>query len=214
MLKTSEMIVKSHPYGFKSFIITGDRGIGKSSYGLRVVCEVYRKLGYEPIPAWKESLNSCKFHINDVIDFLRESAMSDECKPVLLWDDVGIHASGSKYFLNMKMVDQLKAVLDTIRTAVSGLVMTCPTTQGLLSILKNYDDYKLIINFDKSGGYNRAVTGYKWRTLPSGKRLIKTMYYDSYSCYLPNWVFNSYMKKRRAALKETLDNLDVSLKKN
>ncbi|GAG83897.1 unnamed protein product, partial [marine sediment metagenome] len=157
------------------FIVTGDRGIGKSSYGLRVVYETHRYLNgtldecskEESRIAWNVALDSCKFHIRDVIGFLRESTMADVCKPVMLWDDIGIHASGSKYFLNMKMVDQLKAVLDTIRTAISGLVMTCPTTKGLLSMLNNYDDYKLVINYGNRGGMYREVKAYKWRTLPS-----------------------------------------------
>ncbi len=213
-LMTGEKIVKSHPFGFHSFIVTGDRGIGKSSYGLHNVYEIYRTLGFDSEVSWKKALESCKFSIHDVIIFLRESANQDVCKPCLLWDDVGIHASGTKYFLNMKQVDQLKAVLDTIRTAVSGLIMTCPNTQGLLSILKNYDDYKIVIRYSNRGGYYREAAAYKWRTLPSGKRIINTQYCDYYSCYLPDWVFHEYMKMRKTALTETLDQLDISLNKD
>lgn len=212
-LKTGRKILQAHPYGFKCFILTVDRGIGKSSYGLIVVKEVYQQMGWDSKDAWQEALRCCKFHIKEVISFLRESALADKPKPVLLWDDVGIHASGSKYFLNMKMVDHLKAVLDTIRTAISGLIMTCPTTTGLLSMLNNYDDYKLIIRYSQRGGYYRDVTAYKWNTLPSGKRIIKTQYYDYYNCYIPNNLLNKYIDMRKNALKQSLDMLEESVSK-
>lgn len=212
-LITGNKILKGHPHGFNSFTVVGDRGIGKSTYALIVVYEIFRKLGYEKNQAWNEAINCCKFHIQDVIKFLKISADSDDIKPVIIWDDIAIHASGTKYFLNMRMVDQLKAVLDTIRLAISGLIMTCPSTKGLLSILKVYDDYKLVVRYSKRGGYYREITAYKWNTLPSGKRIIRTQYTDNYNCYIPNWVFDKYMVMRKNATKETLDRLEQSISK-
>lgn len=212
-LITAKKIVKGHPYQFKAFLVVGDRGIGKSTYGLRVAREVFFQMGYSEEAAWEEALNCCKFRIQEVIKFLKESTLSDNPKPLLMWDDIGIHASGSKYFLNMKMVDKLKATLDTIRTAISGLIMTCPTDKGLLGMITSYDDYKLIVNFHSRGGMYRYVTAYKWKTLPSGKRIIQTQYHDVYNCYIPDKYFKRYMDMRKTALKETLDQLDDSMKK-
>ena len=211
-LDTGKMIVKCHPYGFKSFMIVGGRGIGKSTYALIVLYEVFLSLGYSKVDSWNNALDSCKFHISDVIQFLRESTLSDNPYPVLLWDDLGVHASGTKYFLNMKQVDMLKATLDTIRTAISGLIMTCPNPHGLLSVLRHYDDYQIAITYSTKGGHYRNATAYKWRTLPSGKRLISTQYRDQFNCYIPNWVFKQYMKGRRKALITTLDTLGKGMK--
>lgn len=206
-LLTGDLILKEHPYGFKSFIVVGNRGIGKSTYALIVSYEIYRQLGHTKEDAWRQALQSCKFSMSEVVRYLKSSAVSKEPRPVMVWDDLGVHASGTKYFLNMKQVDNLKAMLDTIRTAISGLIMTCPTTHGLLSMLNKYDDYKIVIHKGK-GARQRIAKAYLWSTLPSGKRFISKAYFDNYNCWLPDWVFNQYMKHRKDALLKTLNVLE------
>lgn len=211
-LVTGKLILKAHPYSYKGFLIVGDRGIGKSCYALRVCKEIFCHLGEDSTSAWNSALEHCMFTIPEVIHFLRESAEASEPEVVMIWDDVGVHGNAMQYFNNMKLVNMLKGVLDTVRTAVSGLLMTSPTASNLLSVITNYDDYKLIVRYSPKGGVHRDITGYKWRTLPSGKRIIKKQFRDDCIIKIPDWVFRSYMEKRRFALKDTLAKLEESIK--
>lgn len=209
-LVLSKKILAAHPNGFVGALIVGKRGIGKSTYGLIVLHEIYIKLGYTENQAWREALNRCLFHLKDVIDFLEQSALSDDKEIALLWDDTGIYASGMSYFSNFKMVERLKSVLDVVRSSLSGLIMTTPSQSGILGFLNQYDDYLVTIKYARSG-YDRIATGYIRRTLPSGKRLVYKRYVDYYSCYIPKWVYDLYNQKRKQCYSELLKQLKESV---
>jgi len=204
MLILTKKIIQSYPNGFNSFIITGRRGIGKSAYSLSALHAVYTKRGMSNIAAWDASLNSLKFTIPEIIDYLKTAVDADEKRVCLIWDDTRIFASGMKYHLNMKLIDKLSGMLDYIRTSLCSLIMTCPSTSGLLGVLKSYDDYEVKIHFTHAGGFAREAKGYLWSSLPSGQKRIYHKFTDSYSCRLPNWVYKRYMTKRKDAFKTIL----------
>ena len=206
-LELGKKIHSAYPNGFVGSIIVGDRGIGKSSYSLRVAHEIFRYNGASPNDAWRKALSCLKFSITDVVNFLEKSAFSDEKEIVLIWDDVGVHGGARLYFSDQKVVYRLKAVLDTVRTAVSGIIMTTPTLQGLLGVIKSYDDYLIEIRYTSRGGFYRMATAYRFRTLPSGKRIVKKKFIDGYNCYLPQWVFVEYSKMRKDAMIHNIEKL-------
>jgi hypothetical protein len=196
------------PNGFASYFVCGSRGIGKSAYSLKVLHEVFLRLGYSDDDAWTESLNCIKFSIPDVIKYLQDAVKTDSKKIALLWDDVRVFGGSTQYFINMRLVDKLKGMLDTMRTAVNCVILTCPNTQGLLGILKSYDDYQIAVKYSEKGGWYRRAVGYLWTSLPSGKRLVYKKFEDSFSCYLPNHVFEIYNAQRKKALADILVDLE------
>ena len=169
------------------------------------------KLGFSNNEAWDKSLECLKFSIKDVILYLSEAVDDDVRKLSLIWDDVGIHASGSKYFLNMKLVDQLKGVMDSVRTATVSLILTAPSTAGLLSMLKNYDDFMVKINYSDRGGFYRCGHGYLWNTLPSGQKRVYKKFIDEFSCYLPKKIYDRYVVLRKDALRNVLGKLKETI---
>jgi hypothetical protein len=208
MLILTKKILQSYPNGFNSFLITGRRGIGKSSYSLRSLHDALVEMGMSNIRAWDTALKSLKFTIPEVIAYLKEAVDADEKKVCLIWDDTRIFASGTQYHLNMKLVYKLSGMLDSIRTAVCNLVMTCPSTSGLLGVLKSYDDYLCKIHFSHEGGFARISKGYLWSSLPSGQKRIYLKFVDSFNCRLPNWIYEKYMIQRKNALKDILVDLE------
>lgn len=208
MLVLSKKIIQSYPDGFQSFMVIGRRGIGKSSYSLRALHDALVDMGYDDETSWNMSLDSIKFKISDVCSYLLNAVNSDDKKIALVWDDLRVFASGSQYQLQMKLVNKLIGLLDTVRTAVSILILTCPSPKGLLSVLQSYDDYLIKIRHCERGGYYREATGYLWTTLPSGQRRIYTKFRDSYNCRLPNWVYDEYMVQRKQALRDALVGID------
>lgn len=199
------------PDSFSSFYILGKRGIGKSSYALKVLHEVFMSppLNYLDEPAWSEALNCLQFTIGDVVTYLSKLSNRNEKAVCLLWDDLRVFASGSKYFTDMKLVQRLIGMFDSIRTVTNCVLLTCPSMEGTLSFLRSYDDYMIKIGYGAEGGWNRVASGYLWSTLPSGKKLVYKKFVDNYSCHLPNWVYGKYMVRRRKVLKDALVDLNV-----
>jgi len=212
-LELSKKIYHSYPNGFTGALIIGKRGVGKSSYALRVIHEVYRHAGMTPNEAWEKALSVCLYEIKDVIKFLKKSSREPVPERIMLWDDVGIHCNSGTYFTNMKLAMELKGVLDSIRTGVSGLIMTSPTQSNLLGILKSYDDFLIEIKYTQRGGMYRRAVAYQFVTLPSGKKLVHKRFIDNYNLYLPKWVFDQYQTLRKDALIKGLDRLEKLVEK-
>ena len=201
MLILTKRMLGADPATFFSIMVTGRRSIGKTAYSLHAAQAFFVERGETENTAWRMGLDSLKFSITDVIDFIQDALDREIKKPILIWDDCRVYAAGSQYQLNMKRVAKLAGLMDVIRTCVSNVILTCPSSSGLLGILKSYDDYFAKIHHTKEGGYNREARGYIWSSLPSGKRLIYHKYDDKYSCYLPQWVYDIYMNSRMGAMK-------------
>lgn len=213
MLVLSRKILGAYPTSFFSCLVVGSRGIGKSTYSLWALHDVFISLGTTDNQAWRLALGSLKFSIPEVIDFIQKAIDDDEKRVCLIWDDTRVHGSGSQYRFNMRLVTTLGGMLDSIRTSVSSLIMTAPSNYGLLGILKSYDDYLIKIYHTSEGGFNRLGKGYKWSTLPSGTRRIYPKFKDPYSCYIPVWVYNKYMARRKAALANAVTSLKKEIDK-
>jgi len=200
--------------GFTSAVVEGPRGIGKSSYSMKILFDVYVCMGYDPEEAWKMALDRCLYRLDDIVTFLDKSTRKQTPDVVLCCDDAAVFGSSMTYFTNFKMVHLLQSMMDTIRGSVSGLIMTCPNQGQLLSFLRRYDSYIVRINHVEDGGFQRRAAGYLWRTLPSGLKRIYPSFNDFFSCRLPNDIFEKYQKKRRKYNKENIESLKRALKDN
>lgn len=199
MLILTKRMLQADPKTFFSIMVTGKRSIGKTSYSLIGSKDFFVERGATENDGWRMALDSLKFSIDDVIDFLDDARKKDIKKPILIWDDLRVHASGSQYRLDQKRVARLASLMDFIRTCVSNVIMICPSSSGLLGVFKSYDDYFAKIHYSEKGGYYRVALGYVWSTIPSGKRLVYSKFRDNYSCYLPSWVYSKYMSARKHA---------------
>lgn len=208
----ANVIIKIHPYGFLGAVIEGERGYGKSMYALKIMAQIYYKMNdITEEEAWVRSLDSMIFTMEDVIKLINYNIKNDIISPVLCIDDATVHFCSYKYFTNLYEVILLHGMFDTIRTTVTGLLLTCPSRKLLLAALRNYDDYTIQINKDQSNkgvsGYSRIARGIKWFTIPDGRRKFRKMFEDHYSCYVPNWIYDKYMKKRKYYLESINDDM-------
>ncbi len=185
---------------FSSFTVLGDRDIGKSTYSLKATQGAFMKIGYDYDEAWRLSLECIKFSIPQVVEYLKDALTGDEKKLVLVWDDVRIFAAGSQYFLNLKLYNELIGLLDSIKVAINCLILTCPSVQGILGVLKSYDDFQIKIKPARGIGADyRIAKGYKWDTLPSGQRRIYSKFKDTFYCRVPDPWYSIYYKMRKQA---------------
>ena len=209
-LYLSKRMATAYPNGFCGAIITGQRGIGKSVFALNTVWELYYNIYLEIMQpaeaeqkAWEKALNLCKFTMTEVLDFIEYYANSNQQARCLIWDDAGTHASTMEWWANRESLKRLKAVLDTIRTGVSSLIITTPNESDLTKILRNYDDYIVQIGYTDQGQY-RIAKGYLKRTLPSGTIRIYPKFKNRFPVYLPDWVYDCYKDMRNKVLIEQI----------
>ena len=203
-------ILHKYPNGFIGAIIEGERGYGKSSYAIKVMAQVYKSLyGLSDDDAWNMALDNIIFSMDELAKAITRNIDTDIVTPVWCLDDATVHFSSYKFFTNLYEVIQIHGMFDTIRTAVTGLLLTCPKRDLLLAALRNYDDFKVEIIMND--GWQRIARGYKIKTTPVGQRRIYKNYEDNYSCYLPDDVYQKYMEKRKFYLKETNDALQKIL---
>jgi hypothetical protein len=203
-------ILQLYPSGFIGAIIEGERGYGKSSYAMKVMAQVYKTLeGLTDEDAWERSIDNMIFSMDDLIKVINHNIEHDIVTPTFCLDDATVHFSSYKFFTNLYEVILIHGMFDTIRTACTGLLLTCPKRDLLLAALRNYDDFKIEIY--KNDGWQRIARGYKMKTTPIGQRRTYKNFEDMYSCYLPDWVFEKYMTKRKFYLKQTNDELQKIL---
>lgn len=224
-LTLSKWIIKRHPNGFIGCTIEGERGYGKSAYALKVMKEVYQILyGLSEWEAWNKALGMMKFDLYEIIDLIYNTIQNDniEMIPVFCWDDAGVHACSYRYFTNLREVILLHGLMDTVRSATTGLLLTTPSRHLLLSFLRNYEDYAVKIGITRGDRWSRVAKGYKKYRLPSGAGRIRKMYEDFYSCYIPNDhnnglvpkdIYDQYTKKRNAVLKNVTSEMKDMVEK-
>lgn len=208
----AKRIKQAHPHGFVGAIVEGKRGVGKSSYCIKVMKEVFQTLyDLSETDSWNMALDHILFDMDDVIPFLKQAADSDDMIPVVTWDDAGVHGSNIRWFTNLRQVEMLKALTDTIRTGVTGFLINCPDRSGLLRMLRNYNDF--IVEISKIKDYKRYAKGYNLFKLPSGTVRIYKNFQDEYSCYLPKWVYDKYMIERKKYFQKAVDLMEEMQKK-
>lgn len=196
--------------GFSGSIVTGEKGLGKSVYAIKIAFYVYKTLypNLDDISIYNMVLERTLFTIKDMISALKKATRKDEPIECLIWDDCLVHASSMHYFLQMKEVSELRSIFETIRTGCSSVIMTCTSSAGLLKFLREGDN--LLIEIHKQGGAptDRVARGYFVFRLPSGKRYFYKRYEDYFSCRLPNSIYEAYFTKRKQYLTDAIDSMD------
>lgn len=216
---TVDTILRRHPNGFAGYVIQGERGLGKSMYAYKVMAKTYLKLGKyhsiktgEIIPvetevdAYKASLEYMIFSPKELINLIDYNTQNRNMTPVLCLDDATVHFNSYKFFVDLYEVILLKGMFDTIRTVLTGLLMTCPKRRNLLSFLRDYDDYKIDIKKAAGNPMDRYARCYQFNWYPDDKKYkVIVPYQDKYSCFVPDkrvypdWSpYDKYMEKRES----------------
>jgi len=214
-VSTKKIIGSYNTNGFYSAIIEGKRGIGKSSYALHVLHDVFLTLGYDDDTAWSMALDRCLFTIPEIVSFLK-NAQSQGCREVCFcWDDAGVFGSNLRWFTHIKEVHMLQSLMDTIRSSVNGILITAPSQFSLLKFLRRYDNHIVQVVYDEPRGHwYRIAKGYQKYTLPSGKVLIFHRFNDYYYCRLPKRIYDAYMLKREGYNVVNIDSLEKMMVKS
>jgi len=208
--------------GLYSSIVTGQRGIGKSSYCIQVVYRVLRTLGFEIDDAWQMALDRTFYTIPEIIQFLDKSC-DQEYKDLFIWDDAGVFAGGVRWLTNQQEMVLIESICDTLRDSVYAIFLNVPDIRTLSRRLRSYDDYLVKIYNLKNTDENKQIFNnlndlrearlYKKVVLPSSQIRVYKQYYNTFDIMLPDWVYEKYKEKRHKYTKNNIVHLKKFLEK-
>ncbi len=211
-------ILRKHPNGFVGFTIQGERGCGKSMYAYKAMAKIYMILeGLDECSAYEKSLGHMIFEPMALISLIKKNIKTDYITPVICLDDATVHFNSYKFFTDLYEVILLKGMFDTIRTAVTGLLMTCPKRRNLLCFLRDYDDYKIQIkqapNGDNKKSYEKYARCYQFNYYPDERKFkVIVPFQDHYSVYVPDEYYYPYLAKRKKYLENINDRMEQLIK--
>jgi hypothetical protein len=213
---TVERIVNRYPRSFFGAVIQGERGKGKSMYAYKVMAKVYMITeGLTEAEAYAKALEHFIFEPKDLISLVKKNIKTDYVTPVICLDDATVHFNSYKFFTDLYEVILLKGIFDTIRTAVTGLLFTCPNRRNLLKFLRDYDDHKIsIISYNGFESHDRWARCYQFNWYPDEhKYKVIVPYQDQFSCLVPDEFYKPYLAKRKHYLEAINSKMEDLMKR-
>lgn len=202
--------IRRHPHdnrkqnGFMGGFIFGERGQGKSTYALKVMAKIYQTLeNLSEEEAYLKAINMMIYEPEEFSRILILNKINHVVLPVMCLDDASMHFNNMLHITNPRAYASLMGKTATIRTVVTGLLITAPTRKHVVKFLRDYDDYKGEAFIDVGGesyddqNWNRKIRFYKWNYYPDEvKYRIKIPFQDKYSCYVPDKIYNLYLNRK------------------
>lgn len=221
MMRIAKRIVKAYRnYGFASFIIIGQQGVGKTTYALKNMRDVYAQiLGIDRNKAWELALKYTFFDIADVGSYILTAIESRKRIPAILFDDAGNWIS--KYAWRTEELQALFQLYNMARTVVAGIIFTTPAPNDIALYIREKSFYYVKITrslppnavigdkktTEKILREYDAFAWFKVMHLGTGLRGEYVQKYslaevEPFTLKLPDWVRRKYDDARYIALGE------------
>lgn len=205
-----DKILRAHKYDqYEFFHIIGKKGWGKTTLSVKIMTQTYMALGYDETSAWQMAIDHLVFDKRDIINFLKTHTGKPE--PVLCWDDARVFGSGMSYVIQPLETQELFGLMDTIRTSVTGFILTSPAVTGLLKFLRTEEGWLLKVGKDRQWNQRRARV-YERVLLPSGTPRLYRKYEEEFHYRLPDWVYAKVKAKRLRYKKKIIDFIDTRIR--
>lgn len=199
-------------YDFISAMVTGRRGIGKTSYCIQLVRQYYQiKYDLSKDEAYQYALKSIIFSLDEMINLMKNHNWKNRVD-VVIFDDCGIFTSGMMYSSFQKEFAMLRASLDGIRSITGALLLTAPDVHSTAKFIQSYEH--LIVKVTKEPVWLRLAKGYQKYRTAFGKTYTRKLFEDTFSAYIPKRWFIEYMDLREAHKQELIKQLEKMKTKN
>lgn len=180
-----------------------ERGYGKSTYHIQTMAYVgYHLFNLSETDAWNYAIDCIVFRPSQLLQRIEDNEDKNIVNPVWCLDDAAVHFSNKLWWSDWTEAILMEGIFDLIRPVLSCLLINCPDKSRLLGSLQNYLGYEETIYVGDNGSYDRMVTGIHWYRQPSGRKKWRKAWDDSFSCYIPNWVFEKYTLIRKDYIRQ------------
>lgn len=206
---------------YVSAIISGGFGEGKTAMSFWMGCEIVRYYyGIEDnIECLKIVMDKVIFTLDDLIERMNRfreidwdsltprQVLDTKFKirePFLIWDDVGIHGSKYKHFVDWESVFELNVHYDTIRDLTSCMILTVPEDSELLGLLTQYrSNYFVELETAEDGDrrWDKEIVFLKWKKDKLGRKRKKVDWRMSepQTIKIPDEIYGEYDRRRTKA---------------
>jgi hypothetical protein len=197
------------PTGFVERAVTGEPGIGKSTYVYKVMAKVdYILKGYERVEdeeeAYKFALNGMIYHPRDFADLIYNNKRNRTISPVICLDDASVHFGKQMYRLDPDTYMEIEGLIPTLRTAVTGFLITTPYRRSLAKFLREFCRHSVnILQTSDFDSYQRMARQYEKYWYPDDQKFrMRIPFQDEYSCFIPEPYYTWYYEKKMKAEEE------------
>jgi len=185
---------------FKAIIVYGDLRIGKSTYALKVMGQVYEYLYDEPLsPSLID--NYMGWHPAEVIKSwknIKRIARNKRKIPVYTWDDAGVWLFSLDW--NDPLLRAIQRYMNLIGTDMACLIMTTPDPTFILSKIRRLPgliriEVKPSTSQNKEWPKNadRVAIAYQKRYLPDSQKFyMRKLWRDNFRAVLPDEIYKYY----------------------
>ncbi len=225
-----------YPYGYYGAIVKGKKGMGKSTYCIHCMAQLYFRLSRLPDDrrykkleynigleeAYHVALDHTFFDFRDIVRTLRDArgGLRDVTKmvPGVIWDDAGVYGSSYLWWDDKAKAGAIKKYNDIIRTRLTGWLINTPMKSGLLTGLRETDDPTINI-VDWSGspktdehGWDMTINKHRRLATATIKRenhhYGKRIFTDDFRCRLKyKSVKERYITMKEDAFDDTENNI-------
>ncbi len=195
---TKQVLRAYHEKGFTGVEIFGQQGLGKTTYAIKIMKQVYQELGVgDP---WSQALNMTFFDVEDFVPLLIQARVKGERIPVVLFDDAGIWLE--KYAWQKENIRGFVKLYKMIRTFVSAVIFTTPSPEDIVKNVREKAWYQIkIVRGGKSQSGNPLGQAmlFKYEVKKDGnslKGVVREEAIDTFVVRLPEEIYNRYEKMR------------------
>ncbi|RLG73710.1 MAG: hypothetical protein DRO14_06425 [Thermoprotei archaeon] len=193
----SRIIKAYNTQSFISAFAYGHQGVGKTTYALLILYNVYRD--------WDKVLDNTYFYIETLIPKLKKALQSGERIPAILLDDAGIWLV--KYSWRKNFSQWFSKLFNLMRTVVAGIIFTSVEVSDIVKFVRDKVIYRISIvrfrDFVEARAYRCYIT-------PMLRHYVKKRFIDRFTYdLLPADVRAKYEAKRREALMRLMKEVET-----
>jgi hypothetical protein len=193
-MTTRKILQAWRRHEFYGLIVYGPQGIGKSSYMLQVMYQVYRD--------WDKVFQNLIFSLDDLVDLIKRTREAKERLKLVGWDDAGVHGHKYEALRRRGVVALISAWLDVARTKIAGLIITTVDPRNLLKPVRESLGMRYGKVFKADAYRRRAVCVYDQHLMPTGICFITKSHVDYFNVYLRDDIYQRYLEMRKEFYRE------------
>lgn len=204
--ETSRKIWQSHKKDeIFSAIVYGERGVGKSSFCLKILYDLYHNgRGMDYKDAWMKALNQTINGREELAERASKLRKEDRKTMALHMDDVGQWFTGDLWQrkgIDRNLLYEIRDLMPVMRTRSSCNLYSCDDPTSLETSIKNrpHKIIKIMRGGDSEHERPRTARIYSQDVYPSLTKRIDAdeLWTHKFDAMLPDWFYKKYNPKRK-----------------
>ena len=188
------------------YIVYGMTRAGKSTYAIMSLATAAKRVG-ERVD-WEFIDRRVVFDVNEIQAYFEmarvERRTTGEKDVGVVFDDAGVHLHAYKAFHERRFVERISALLQVAGVYTANIVITTPSPDFVLRLIRAMDDTKFILVARRSPDTSIA-TVYRVKFYPPRKLMAKKMLREEFDLAMPH--IDKYMEKRMSYTDQQIEML-------